>query len=184
MLTGRQWKEHCPPNMEGSDVGGVQADHSYPTSITTVPPFPPRIPANHGSVPQNILKSFPIISLLPRSRHRHTLRIPMFSAAVLTVSDTAFANNLLDTSGPAAADFLRGRGYLVPHTAIVPDDTQLIRQSINAWVRDASHPIDLVVTTGGTGFGVRDLTPEVLNPALAVLGILIIDFLSGRVPSN
>lgn len=111
----------------------------------------------------------------------------MVSAAVLTVSDTASANNLLDTSGPAAVDFLRGRGYLVPHIAIVPDDTQLIRQSINAWVRDPSHPIDLVVTTGGTGFGVRDVTPEVLNSALAVLGVQIIDFLSltaGRVPSN
>ena len=111
----------------------------------------------------------------------------MLSAAVLTVSDRAFANNLLDTSGLAAADFLRGRGYLVPHTAIVPDDAQLIRHSIIAWVRDPSHPVDLVVTTGGTGFGVRDVTPEVHNSALAVLGIQIIDFLSlipGPVPSN
>jgi len=99
----------------------------------------------------------------------------MVSAAVLTVSDTASANSLLDSAGPAAADFLTGRGYRVPHTAIVPDDTLLIRQSIDAWVRHPSDPVDLIVTTGGTGFGVRDVTPEVLNPVFAVLGIQTID---------
>lgn len=87
----------------------------------------------------------------------------MTSAAVLTVSDAASVNRLLDSSGPAAVDFLTGRGYHVLHVAIVPDDPQLIRQSINAWVRDSAHPVHLVVTTGGTGFGMRDVTPEVLN---------------------
>ena len=87
----------------------------------------------------------------------------MVSAAVLTVSDTASADNLLDESGPTAAGFLNTHGYRVLHTEIVPDDTQLIRQSITAWVNDRSHPIDLIVTTGGTGFGVRDMTPEVPN---------------------
>jgi len=87
----------------------------------------------------------------------------MASAAVLTVSDTASADCSLDSSGPAAVAFLSGRGYLVLQTAIVPDDPLLIRQSINAWVRDAPHPVDLVVTTGGTGFAARDVTPEVLN---------------------
>lgn len=99
----------------------------------------------------------------------------MVSAAVLTVSDTATANNLLDKSGPAAADFLKARGHLVLRTEIVPDDTQLIRQSITAWAYDRSHPIDLIVTTGGTGFGARDVTPEVLNPALSFFCIQPID---------
>ena len=100
----------------------------------------------------------------------------MVSAAVLTVSDTASANNLLDKAGPAAAEFLKGRGYRVPYTEIVPDDTQRIRQSITAWTNDRSHPIDIIVTTGGTGFGARDVTPEVLNPALSAFGIQITDF--------
>lgn len=111
----------------------------------------------------------------------------MVSAAVLTVSDTAYANNLLDKSGPAAAEFLEARGYHVPSTEIVPDDTQLIRQSITAWANDRTHPVDLIVTTGGTGFSARDVTPEVLNPALSVFGIQITDFpyLSvGRVTSD
>ena len=110
----------------------------------------------------------------------------MVSAAVLTVSDTASVNNLLDKSGPTAADFLKAHGYRVLHTAIVPDDTDLIRHSVNAWVHN-SPPIDLIITTGGTGFGARDVTPEVPNPALAVLGIQIIDFPfpnAGSVRSN
>jgi len=95
------------------------------------------------------------------------------SAAVLTVSDTAFADRLSDESGPAAAEFLKGRGHRVVHTEIVPDDTVLIRQSITAW----AGSIDLIVTTGGTGFGARDVTPEVLKPALLfAFGVQIIDF--------
>lgn len=95
----------------------------------------------------------------------------MATAAVLTVSDTASANHLLDRSGPAAADLLKAHGYRVLHTEVVSDDTPLIRQAITAWAHDRSHPVDLIVTTGGTGFGVRDVTPEVLNSALSVLGI-------------
>lgn len=94
----------------------------------------------------------------------HPESMSLVSAAVLTVSDTASVNHLLDKSGPTAADFLRGHGYRVLQTEIVPDEIQLIRQSITAWVNDRSHPIDLIVTTGGTGFGVRDVTPEVFDP--------------------
>ena len=105
----------------------------------------------------------------------------MVSAAVLTVSDTASADNLVDESGPAAADFLKAHGYRVRYTEIVPDDAQLIRQSITAWVNDPSHPIDLVVTTGGTGFGVRDVTPEVLIFPLFVFGARLSCASVGRV---
>ena len=89
----------------------------------------------------------------------------MPSAAVLTVSDTASADSDFDTSGPAAAAFLNRRGLRVLHAEIVPDDTQRIRQSITTWVNDRRDPVDLILTTGGTGFGPRDVTPEVLlNP--------------------
>ncbi|KAF9651619.1 hypothetical protein BDM02DRAFT_3138792 [Thelephora ganbajun] len=90
----------------------------------------------------------------------------MLSVAVLTVSDTASGNHLLDKSGPTAADFLKGHGYRVLHTEVVPDDTQLIRQSVTAWANDRSHPVDLIVTTGGTGFGARDVTPEAVSPLI------------------
>ena len=90
----------------------------------------------------------------------------MVSAAVLTVSDTASANELLDSSGPAAANFLSARGYRIVHTRVVPDDTQLIRQTVNEWARDTPQPPDLIITTGGTGFGVRDVTPEVHDTLL------------------
>jgi len=108
----------------------------------------------------------------------------MVSAAVLTVNDTASANNLLDESGPAAAEFLKGRGHRVTRTKIVPNDTEPIRQWITAW---AESGVDLIVTTGGTGFGARDVTPEVLNPPLFAFGIQIIDLSRasvGRVVSD
>jgi molybdenum cofactor synthesis domain-containing protein len=108
----------------------------------------------------------------------------MVSAAVLTVSDTASVNNLLDKSGPAAADFLKARGYRLLHTEIISDDAQLIRRSIAAWVNDRSHPVDLIVTTGGTGLGARDVTPEVLNSPLSVLGVHLSRPFVGRVISD
>ena len=106
----------------------------------------------------------------------------MVSAAVLTVSDTASVDRLLDKSGPSAASFLQAHGYQVIHTHIVPDDKQLIRRSITAWLKDPSHPVDLIVTTGGTGFGVRDVTPEVsLCPSLGPHIEIFTRAFSGRV---
>ena len=81
-------------------------------------------------------------------------------AAVLTVSDTRTPET--DTSGKFLADALREAGHTVTAHEIVIDDVYLLRAKVSAWVVDPE--IDIIVTTGGTGFGGRDSTPEALAP--------------------
>jgi hypothetical protein len=118
-------------------------------------PRPPNHPHCNPSISHCLQNDTTLISLLPTA----TRPVPMVSAAVLTVSDTASVDHRLDNSGPSIADFLHRHGYRVLHTDIVPDDIQLIRRSITAWANGGSHPVDLIITTGGTGFGLRDVTP-------------------------
>jgi molybdopterin adenylyltransferase len=80
----------------------------------------------------------------------------MLTAAVLTVSDSAARGERVDLSGPAVADFLRKKNVAVSGAEVVADDQTsiadaLVRLSTNA---------KFVVTTGGTGIAVRDVTPE------------------------
>jgi len=77
-------------------------------------------------------------------------------AAVLTVSDRASAGQLSDESGPAVERLLRGAGFEVGPLAVVPDEVDRIAEFLVARCED--H--DLVVTSGGTGLGPRDRTPE------------------------
>lgn len=83
----------------------------------------------------------------------------MFSAAVITVSDKGSRGERVDLSGPAVAELLRERGYGVVYTAIVPDETAAIAGAILHCTDEEAIP--LVLTTGGTGFSPRDITPEV-----------------------
>lgn len=76
-------------------------------------------------------------------------------AGVLTVSDGVHAGTREDTSGPAVAGLLEREGYTIVHH-VVPDE----RDEIEAILRDLADTVALVVTTGGTGFGPRDVTPE------------------------
>jgi len=85
-------------------------------------------------------------------------------AGVLTISDTCSAGTAKDTSGPLLASLLVEAGWSVEAAATVPDSTQEIRRALITWAD--SLCLDLVVTTGGTGFAPRDLTPE------ATLGVL------------
>lgn len=81
----------------------------------------------------------------------------MIRAAVLTVSDSSFAGNREDLSGPAVATRLAERGYDVVRHSLTPDD----RDRIAAHLRDLTGtPETVVFTTGGTGVSPRDLTPE------------------------
>ena len=82
----------------------------------------------------------------------------MFTAAVLTVSDRSFRGERPDAGGPLVAELLRAAGYDVVQTAVVPDDQPQIEANLRAWSDDT--PVDLLVTTGGTGFSPRDVTPE------------------------
>ena len=81
----------------------------------------------------------------------HPLRI-----AVLTVSDTRTEES--DTSGGLLAERLQGAGHQLADKAIVPDDVDAIRTQIRRWVDDEN--VDLIISTGGTGFTPRDVTPE------------------------
>ena len=80
--------------------------------------------------------------------------------AVLTVSDTrALAD---DKSGATLAERIEKAGHAVADRAIVTDDVEKIRARVKAWIADPL--IDVVITTGGTGFTGRDVTPEALEP--------------------
>lgn len=85
----------------------------------------------------------------------HPLRI-----AVLTVSDTRNEEN--DSSGALLVQRLESAGHALAGRAIVRDDVEAIRGMVLQWV--GADDVDLIVTTGGTGFAPRDLTPEAIKP--------------------
>ena len=80
--------------------------------------------------------------------------------AVLTVSDTRALDD--DKSGATLAERIEKAGHAVAARAIVTDDVEKIRAQVKAWIADPA--IDVVITTGGTGFTGRDVTPEALEP--------------------
>ena len=82
----------------------------------------------------------------------------MYRAAVITVSDRSFRGERPDFAGPLVAELLNRAGYEVVSTAIVPDE-QVEIEAVLCAVAD-SGGADLLVTTGGTGFAPRDVTPE------------------------
>jgi len=77
-------------------------------------------------------------------------------AAVLTVSDSASAGTRSDLSGPAVKELLQQNHFVVEKIEIVPDEQKVIEAALRRLT--ASTP--LVITTGGTGIAVRDVTPE------------------------
>ena len=82
------------------------------------------------------------------------------SIAVLTVSDTRSLAE--DRSGDTLVERLTKAGHKLGDRAIVPDEVAEIRAKVEAWIADPS--IDVVITTGGTGFTGRDVTPEAIEP--------------------
>ena len=82
------------------------------------------------------------------------------SIAVLTVSDTrALAE---DKSGALLSERIKAAGHQLADRAIVKDEVKAIRAKVKAWI--ANKKIDVVITTGGTGFTGRDVTPEAVEP--------------------
>ena len=80
----------------------------------------------------------------------------MNTAAVLTISDSSFNGNRKDLSGPTIVKELSAAGFQVTRTAILPDERDQIEQQLI----DCCRQVQLVVTVGGTGIAVRDVTPE------------------------
>ena len=77
---------------------------------------------------------------------------------ILTLSDRSSRGEREDVSGPALADLVRAQGWLVVEQAILPDDENIIRAGLISWAD--SGRFDIILTTGGTGFAPRDVTPE------------------------
>ncbi len=81
-----------------------------------------------------------------------------YQAAVITLSDKGSTGDREDKSGPLIAEKLRAEGYEVVEQFILPDDREALKRHL---VRlSDSRQVDLVLTTGGTGFSKRDVTPE------------------------
>jgi molybdenum cofactor synthesis domain-containing protein len=78
--------------------------------------------------------------------------------AVLTVSDGVSRGARVDRSGDSLADWAAARGHLIAVRTVVPDEVADIAAQLSAWADGGE--VDVVLTTGGTGFTTRDLTPE------------------------
>ena len=77
---------------------------------------------------------------------------------ILTLSDRSARGEREDASGPALADLIRAQNWSVAEQVILPDDESAIRAALIAWAD--SDKFDVILTTGGTGFAPRDITPE------------------------
>ena len=77
---------------------------------------------------------------------------------ILTLSDRSARGEREDASGPALADLIRAQNWSVVKQTLLPDDESVIRAELMTWAD--SGDVDVIVTTGGTGFSPRDITPE------------------------
>ena len=80
--------------------------------------------------------------------------------AVLTVSDTREVAD--DKSGATLCERIKAAGHRLVERNLVPDDVETIRSRVKEWI--AAPAIDVIITTGGTGFTGRDVTPEAVEP--------------------
>jgi molybdenum cofactor synthesis domain-containing protein len=77
---------------------------------------------------------------------------------ILTVSDRSAHGERPDLSGPALVAFVTAQGWTVARTAIIADDLVALREVLSAWADGGE--VNIILTTGGTGFAPRDVTPE------------------------
>jgi molybdenum cofactor synthesis domain-containing protein len=77
---------------------------------------------------------------------------------VLTVSDRSSRGERTDTSGPTLKQLVNSQGWEVVGMGIVPDDMEVLQEKLITW--SESGELDVILTTGGTGFSPRDVTPE------------------------
>lgn len=88
----------------------------------------------------------------------------MIRAVILTISDTASRGERVDLSGPAVAEELQGIGAEIVRIEVLADERSSIAERLGQ-IADSGEA-DLIVTTGGTGFSVRDVTPEATRDAI------------------
>jgi molybdopterin adenylyltransferase len=77
---------------------------------------------------------------------------------ILTLSDRSSRGERADSSGPALANLIQAQGWSVVEQSLLPDDEAAIREILTSWADNGN--MDVILTTGGTGFAPRDVTPE------------------------
>jgi molybdenum cofactor synthesis domain-containing protein len=77
---------------------------------------------------------------------------------ILTLSDRSSRGERQDASGPALAHLIQAEGWSVIRQSILPDEESAIRETLTSWADGGE--LDVILTTGGTGFAPRDVTPE------------------------
>lgn len=95
-----------------------------------------------------------------RYKPRVTGRIEDWPAVVLTLSDRASRGDYSDRSGPVLVESLLGLGAHVLAAEVLPDEADVLQRRLRHWVDSGAG---LIISTGGTGLGQRDITPEVLQ---------------------
>jgi molybdopterin adenylyltransferase len=84
---------------------------------------------------------------------------------IITISDRASNGEYDDLGGPAVKKFAQENGWQVLSESVVPDEAERIQETIHAFVRQGCG---LILTTGGTGIGPRDVTPEAIRSIMRV----------------
>ena len=88
----------------------------------------------------------------------------MIKVSILIISDRSYRGERSDASGPALREVVEALGWQVVRQDILPDDLLAIRDMLIAWADKGT--IDILLTTGGTGFSPRDVTPEATQSAV------------------
>ena len=96
------------------------------------------------------------------------MALPNLKATILIISDTAFQHPSTDKTGDILSDVFANEGngqWTVNERRIVPDDVLAIQKAVSLSCDGEDH-VNLLITTGGTGFAVKDCTPEAINPLI------------------
>src|SRR6266540_7226435 len=100
-----------------------------------------------------------------RGAHRVAATNMQITVGIITISDRASAGDYKDLGGPALREGAQKAGWQVRSEAIVADDAERIQQTIRSF---SQQGCGLILTTGGTGVGPRDVTPEAIRAIMRV----------------